>query len=167
MHPILAIPCTADTDRAMAQLRDRLARQGVRLSGVIQHHTVTPSSRPQMWLTGACGGFSTQISQDLGPGATGCRLDADALERAVAHVTGTLAQADILFVNRFGTHEAMGRGFAPLMAQAVESGQTVIIAVAPDKRDAFENFSGQYAAWVTPAQLAHWGPLHLARKTPG
>lgn len=167
MRPIRAIPCTRDTDRDLAELRDRLAEQGLRLSGVIQSRTLTASSRPQMWLDAACGGFKTLISQDLGPGATGCRLDADALETVVAQVAATLAQADILFVNRFGKHEAQGRGFAPLIAQAVDFGQTVIIAVAPDKRAAFEDFAGSFAEWVTPAQLAQWVPLHLARKTPG
>lgn len=167
MQPIIAIACTCETDRDLAALRDLLAGRGLRLSGVIQYRTLSNQSPPGIWLKGACGGFETQISQDLGPRSTGCRLDADALERVVAQVSGTLAQADILFVNRFGKQEAQGRGFAPLIAQAVEAGQRVIIAVAPEKRAAFEHFSGGLAEWVTPTQLAHQVPLHLARKTPG
>ena len=53
-----------------------------------------------------------RISQDRGKWARGCRLDAGSLELAVAQVASALdVGADLMIINKFGKHEAEGRGF--------------------------------------------------------
>lgn len=160
---LFAIACTPDTDRQLAQLCTDLSGQGHRLAGVVQMR----GRLGEMILTDAGGQFSHTISQDLGPGAGGCRLDPAALEQSVQQVAAALPRADVLFVNRFGRQEQAGRGFVPLIADALDAGKPVVIAVAQEKRAAFDAFAGALADWTTPDQLAHAVPLHLARKTPG
>lgn len=133
------------------------------LAGVVQARGLLG----KMILNDAGGQFRHTISQDLGPGAGGCRLDPAALERSVHQVATALPLADALFVNRFGRQEQAGRGFVPLIADALDAEKPVIIAVAREKRAAFDAFAGALADWVTPARLAHAVHLHLARKTPG
>jgi len=101
-----------------------------------------------------------RISQDLGPAAQGCRLDADALEAAVMATEAALAAApaDLLVVNRFGRLEAEGRGFAALIGTALEAGVPVIVGLSPKFRPLFEAFAGDLAEWLPadPAALLAW-----------
>jgi hypothetical protein len=71
-----------------------------------------------------------RISQSLGRGSDGCRLDpggladcAAALEREIA------AGCDLLILNRFGRGEAEGRGFRDLIGMAMVSEIPVLTAV--------------------------------------
>ncbi len=168
MTPILAVPSGPETDAALARLRDRLLAQGRRLSGVIQTRAPAPDgSKERMVVEEAAQRFTRIISQDLGAGASGCRLDPGALEQVVADVATTLPGADVLFVNRFGKQEELGRGFAPLIAEAVGQGSTVIVGVADAKRPAFEAFAGDMARWVTVHDLETNSPFPLSENIPG
>lgn len=154
MAQIIAVPCGADTDAALTALRDRLRARGLRIAGVLQDRAPAPGrARQHMVLHDAAGGFSRVISQDLGDGAGGCRLDPGALEDIVQQVATGLPGADVLFINRFGKQEELGRGFAPLIAEALGADMTVIIAVADEKRAAFEGFAGGLARWSVPGAI--------------
>ncbi|MEX5726690.1 hypothetical protein Ga0609869_000043 [Rhodovulum iodosum] len=57
---------------------------------------------------------------DLPARNVACRLDPAALETAVGLVAAGLSSgADLLIVNKFGKHEAAGRGFRYVVAEAV------------------------------------------------
>jgi hypothetical protein len=93
------------------------------------------------------------ISQDLGPGADGCTLDAGALEQAVADTARAIAQAapgTVLILNKFGKQEAAGRGVRPLIGQGLEAGLRVVLSVPPETRDAFESFACGFAEEILP-----------------
>lgn len=151
MAQIFAVPCTSDTDAALARLRDRLVGSGLRVSGVLQHRAEQPGGGAKsMILHDAAGRFSTVISQRLGGGAAGCTLDPGALEETVQAVSDMLHDSDVLFVNRFGKQEEIGRGFAPVMGEALLAGITVVVAVAEQKRAAFDSFAGDLAQWSEP-----------------
>lgn len=98
------------------------------------------------------------ISQQLGAGARGCRLDGGALEAAVATVAPRLAGAAALVVNKFGKLEAAGHGFVPLIAEALETGRPVLVGVNAPNRDAFLAFAGDLAEPLPPepGRLAAW-----------
>lgn len=125
-----------------AVARDLQAR-GLRLAGAVQHNLPTaPDGRCDMVLRLLPGHDTLRISQSLGPLAQGCRLDPDGLERAVAQSQAVLDQgADLLIVNKFGKQEAEGRGFRPLIAEALARGVPVLTAVAPDQAAAFARFA--------------------------
>ena len=106
-----------------------------------------------------------KISQDLGAGSRGCRLDANALESAVGDVTAAFERgADMLILNKFGKHEAEGRGFRDLIGEAVYRGVPVLVGINDLNRPAFLEFAGDLAAPVQPTieELRGW---MLARTT--
>jgi hypothetical protein len=100
-----------------------------------------------------------RISQDLGPQARGCRLDPAALETAVAMVAATLSSGTaLLIVNKFGKHEAEGRGFRNVIAEAVAMDIPVLVGLNALNRPAFESFAEGLAIQLaaTTGALMAW-----------
>lgn len=87
-------------------------------------------------------GPTLRISETRGTEARGCRLDPNALETAVALTANALGtQPDLLIVNKFGKHEASGRGFRPIIADALEKDIPVLVGVNTLNEDAFSEFT--------------------------
>ena len=88
-------------------------------------------------------GQTVKIHQALGAGSAGCRLDAGALEAIVQTVGQGMvaARPDLLIVNRFGKLEAMGRGFVPVIAAALDAGIAVLVGVNDLNLAAFTAFA--------------------------
>ena len=147
-------------DRILFDLARSLAAQGYRLAGAVQINQRRDRSGPcDMDLQVLAGGPSIRISQDLGPGARGCRLDMAALEAAVGHVAASLSgPVDCLLVNKFGKHEADGRGFRPLITEAIMRDIPVLVGVNRINLPAFAAFSGGLAQRLDPEQatLGAW-----------
>ena len=100
-----------------------------------------------------------RISQSLGKDARGCRLDPAALEQAVSEVQARLSpQSELLIINKFGKHEADGRGFRELIAQAISQDIPVLVGVNQTNLDAFLAFVGEYAVPLQPDRqsLLEW-----------
>lgn len=150
----VSAPGRGATDRLLSAVAEQLTPH-LRLAGVVQRNTDRPDCVGcDMDVRVLPAGQVLRISQALGPGAAGCRLDAAALEQAVALVEVSLARgADLLILNKFGKHEAAGRGFRPVIATALEAGIPVLIGVSAINRAAFCAFTGGLAAPVEP-QLA-------------
>lgn len=121
-----------------------LAARGWPLAGAVQINTdAGPSRSCHMDLEVLSGARRIRISQDLGAHARGCRLDADALETAVAMAEWVLERgAALVIVNKFGKQELEGRGFRPLIGQALAAGVPVLTAVSGAKRAGFDQFHG-------------------------
>ena len=104
-------------------------------------------------------GSEIRVSQSLGLGARGCRLDSGALEMAVARVGASFGPAaDLLIVNRVGKHEAEGRGFRDVIAEAVAMDIPVLVGLNALNRPAFEDFAEGLATRLPPepAALMAW-----------
>lgn len=144
------------TDLLLTQLAERLKARGLRLAGIVQTNTECFDSRLcDMDVQILPEGETVRISQSLGPGARGCRLNPEALELAVEQVTRGLQSADqpqLMIVNKFGKHEASGRGLRPVIAEALSLGLPVISGVNALNEDAFREFSDGVAEEV-PADL--------------
>ncbi|MGX0876572.1 nucleoside-triphosphatase THEP1 [Roseovarius sp. MBR-154] len=81
-----------------------------------------------------------------------CRLDPDALEAAVGLVAARLTEgADLLIINKFGKHEAEGRGFRDVIAEALSQGVPILIGLNALTHAAFEDFAHGMARRL-PAQ---------------
>ncbi len=103
----------------------------------------TEARRSHMDLHLLPGAEVVRISQDLGGGAQGCRLDPDGLERAAGLTAVALDRgADLLIINKFGKQEADGRGFRPLIGEALLRDIPVLVSVAPGQLPAFQDFVG-------------------------
>ncbi|MGB3316759.1 MAG: DUF2478 domain-containing protein [Albidovulum sp.] len=148
------------TDRVLGEAAGLIVQSGLHPVGVVQ----TNVERPQrfhcdMDLHILPGGPVINITQDLGANARGCRLDAGALENAVAAVSTRLAAgADLLILNKFGKHEAEGRGFRPVIAEALERGLPVILGVNALNLAAFHDFAGDLGEVLPadPTPIVDW-----------
>ncbi|UWQ17125.1 DUF2478 domain-containing protein [Jannaschia sp. M317] len=134
--------------------------RGVRVAGIVQINSDRPGcARCDMDAVVLPQGPVIRISQSLGPQARGCRLDAEGLETAVAATEAQLAAGtDLLIVNKFGKQEAMGRGFRPVIAEALAAGIDVLVGVNPLNQSALEDFAGGLAQVLPPdpSALATW-----------
>jgi hypothetical protein len=91
-------------------------------------------------------GPSFLISQNRGNWARGCRLDAGSQETEVEHVARSVdCGADLMIIDKFGKHEAEGRGFRSVIAAALEHGTPVLVGLNALNRKAFNKFSGGLA----------------------
>jgi len=140
-----------ETDRLLSDYAAILLGRGTHLAGVAQTNTECANSHLcDMDLLVLPDGPTIRISQSLGAGARGCRLDTSALEQAVALVTASLDNApQLLIVNKFGKHEADGRGFRPVIAEALMRGIPVLAGVNGMNHDAFLEFSEGMATRLT------------------
>lgn len=147
------------TDRLLLGLAQRLAASGVQLAGAVQTKRPAPgqsgSSEMLVQLLNP-GGGEIVISQSLGAGAQGCRLDAGGLEEAARQAMNGLPGAQLVLLSKFGRQEAAGRGFRDLVAEALGCGAPVLIAISPDVMDAFTDFAGDMAQPVTPDAAEAW-----------
>jgi hypothetical protein len=145
-------PGRGDTDLLMQRLAALARARGLRAAGIVQINTERPDAGPcDMDVKVLPAGPVIRISQGLGPGARGCRLDPSALEQAVGLVANDLGNgADCLIVNKFGKHEAEGRGFRPVIAEALAAGLPVLVGLNALNREAFLAFASGAAEELPP-----------------
>ncbi len=130
-------------DRLIRDVADRLRQEGVPLAGAVQVNIENdPALKCHMDLHILNGHQVVRISQNLGALSQGCRLDPDGLERAVGLSEAGLASgAKLMIVNKFGKQEADGRGFRPVIGQALSSDIPVLTAVGPGNLPAFLDYA--------------------------
>jgi hypothetical protein len=145
-------PGRGDTDLILAGLAKGLTARGLRLCGTVQINTERDTSGPcDMDVRVLPDGPVLRISQDLGAHSKGCRLNPSALETAVGLVAARLdAGTDLLIINKFGKHEAEGRGFRDVIAEAISLDVPVLVGLNGLNRAAFEAFTGCLAISLPP-----------------
>ena len=142
-----------EADRLLGDLAGRLLARRLRLAGVVQVNSDRADGNGcDMDVTVLPSGPVIRISQSLGSGSSGCRLDAGALEQAVGLVEPGLSGAELLMINKFGKHEAEGRGFRDLIGAALAEGIPVLAGVNPKNLAAFLAFAGEFAV-ALPADV--------------
>ncbi|MCA0922564.1 DUF2478 domain-containing protein [Pseudooceanicola nanhaiensis] len=145
-----------EADELIRAVATRLRGQGLRLAGAVQVNLETdPAHKCRMDLHILSGTEVVRISQDLGTLAQGCRLDPEGLERAVGLVQAALAEgADLVIVNKYGKQEIGGRGFRPVINEALGAGVPVLTAVNPDNIAAFEAYAEGMGEALPPEEDA-------------
>lgn len=153
-------PGRGDTDLLLHGFARTLIARGLRPSGTAQINSERADAGPcDMDVIVLPDGPAIRISQDLGTASRGCRLDPEALEEAVGLVSSSLeCGADCLIVNKFGKHEADGRGFRPVIARAVELEIPVLVGINGLNRQAFLDFADGMAREISPhaTALVRW-----------
>lgn len=148
-----------DPNTRMADLAVALMADGLKLAGAVQTNIGQGQDCAcdmELTVLGS-GAAPVRISQSLGAGSRGCRLDADGLERAVALSARVLTRStDLLIVNKFGRQEAIGRGFCDLIGTALAEGVPVLTTVSADQLQAFRAFAGDYAHRLGWDGAADW-----------
>lgn len=143
------------TDRLLAGVAERLQQDGARLVGALRPVSLETSAvtcESDLWLLPD--GPIKNITQDLGPASTACRMDAGAFEDAVGIVMARLqaGKADIVILNKFGLSEAEGRGFRAIIAEALALDVPVLTGLSNTHRAAFDRFAGGMASVLVPSE---------------
>ena len=153
-------PGRGDTDQLLYSVATKLRDRGYRVCGTVQINTEREKSGPcDMDVRVLPKGPTLRISQNLGNGARGCRLDANTLETAVGLVDASLTEGmDCLIINKFGKQEAEGHGFRDVIAKAASLGIPVLVGMNRLNRAAFEEFAGGLAVELQPtaSSLQDW-----------
>lgn len=153
-------PVRGATNRLLSDLAADLAQQGLRLCGTTQHDTPRAKDHAcDMDVKVLPDGPIIRISQSLGANARGCRLDPGALETTVSLANHALANgADLLIVNKFGKHEADGRGFRDTIAVALSLGIPVLVGANALNLEALQKFFDGMAEALAPEAetLRNW-----------
>jgi hypothetical protein len=149
-------PGRGDTDLILFKLATVLAARGLRCCGTVQINSERGDTGPcDMDVLVLPDGPILRISQDLGRASHGCRLDPAALETAVGLVSASMGQgSDLLIVNKFGKHEAQGRGFRTVIAEALSKGIPVLVGINALNLSAFEEFAEGLATRLPPEPTA-------------
>jgi len=140
-----------NTDLLLGQLAETLAAHGITCCGTVQINTDCPTGHCDMDVKVLPDGPILRISQNLGSGSKGCRLDPSVLEEAVELVAHRLTTGpDLLIINKFGKHEAEGRGFRTLIADALMRDMPVLVGLNALNLPAFEAFVGAEVTRIEP-----------------
>ena len=145
-----------DGDQMLARCARKLQEAGYRVSGVVQNDRQRPGRRAcDMFLENLTTGESVCISADRGNGARGCRLDHAALAQATLWAEQALTlKPQILVLNKFGKEEASGRGFFPVMAEALALDIPVLSGVSALNFAAAQAITGGGAMQIEPTEDA-------------
>lgn len=133
-------------DRVLSAVAGRLAQGGWRLAGAVQENCdAADDALCDMDIRVLPDGGLYRISQNLGREASGCRLNPDGLETAVADATRRFAARcpDLMIINKFGKMEAEGRGFRGLVGQALADGVPLLLGVNDTNLAALAGFLGE------------------------
>lgn len=153
---IAAIRCleASSADVVLARAAARLRAEGVRLAGHVQG--IRPGRSGEVTVVeDLVSGVVRPITQDLGPGASGCSLDPAALADVAAALLAQLdSGVDLLVINRFGKGEAEGRGLRAAIERAVLDGVPVLTVLRADHADAWDQFTGGAASVLEPEEEA-------------
>lgn len=164
-------PRRGDTDLILFQVAQRLMQAGLTPCGTVQINTDrTDGGKCDMDVQVLPKGPVIRISQTLGKEARGCRLDPAALETSVALTeTALRAGADLLIVNKFGKHEAEGRGFRAAIGMALEGGVPVIVGLNPLNQVAFFDYIADLGCQLAPdvGSVEAWARAQVSARAAG
>ena len=165
-RPILAITYSDGVRVAsvLRRLATELMRRDIHCCGFVQFDERRDDrARCDMVLIDLASRQRLQISEDRGPLARGCLLDAGELVRAVEHMRGMLDQGPhVLIINKFGKTEAEGGGFRSLIGDAMERNVLVVIAVPWRNIESWRMFAGDLAEEVEAEAVSDGDDIDLA-----
>lgn len=150
-----------NVDLVLAQAANLLKQRGYQTAGFLQREQDENGSGccSDVYLEDIDSKARFQITQSLGAGSKGCRLDPAGLVDAVGHMSAQINdQVDVLFLNRFGKGEEDGHGFRPVIESAFMLGIPTLMAVRDAYLDSWMQFcGGDYCTLPVNAEIiANW-----------
>jgi nucleoside-triphosphatase THEP1 len=151
-------------DRLISELGYALRSSGITVAGIVQQNLARPDrAKCDMRVEELASGRMLQLSEDRGREARGCRLDQGALAEAAALLSAALREGpQIVLLNKFGKHEAEGRGLRDVLAETVELGIPLIVGVPFRNIERWRSFAGPLAeeCEIGSDRLSQWLTLH-------
>lgn len=155
-----------ERDRPVDDILEAVARvlqkEGMTVAGFLQRESAGDGECcNRIDLEDIASGEHHIISQALGSGARGCRLDPQALAGVAGPLLAGLdRRPDLLILNRFGKGEAEGQGFRAVIEDACARGIPLLTAVRENYVEAWQGFAGELGAVLAPDQA---GVIEWAR----
>ena len=141
------------TDQLLSEAAAKLQSAGAKLCGAVKilQDPVDNAHACDMDLQILPDGPAVRITQSLGEGSQGCRLNPTAITEAVAATERIGTDGfDLFILNKFGPEESEGRGFCAAIAAALENDTPVLVGVGKSCREAFDNFAAGLAEDLPP-----------------
>ena len=152
-----------ETDRLISEAAATLEAEGFVLNGIVKVLQDMPegSHHCDMDVRVLADNRTIRITQSLGEGSDGCRLNPEAIAQAVAAVDqASSLDADAFILNKFGPEEAEGRGFRTAIADALEKDIPVLVGLSAGEgsRKGFAEFVGDMAETLpaNPDAILTW-----------
>ncbi|HIP22037.1 MAG TPA: DUF2478 domain-containing protein [Rhodobacteraceae bacterium] len=142
-----------ETDRLISETAAKLQAQGGALAGItkVLGNEAVGDHHCDMDVRVLPNGPEIRITQSLGEGSTGCRLNPAGIAEAVAAVENSgIAGAGLFVLNKFGPQEADGHGFCEAIGTALEHDIPVLVGVGKGSRAALERFVDGMAEALPP-----------------
>lgn len=129
---------------ALERIVEECRRLHIRTAGVLQHPARSiGDGHCDVALEELTIGTKTDIFEDRGREARGCRLDTSALVEVAAAVERSLdSNPDIVILNKFGKAETEGGGLLDLIGSALQRGCPVLVPVPARNLAAWRRFAG-------------------------
>ena len=145
-----------DPDAPLAEFLSAESARGFRIAGLLQQRDNPGDCEcHEISLRNLTTGERLPIMQDLGPGATSCRLDPAAIAVAAVELRSALARRpDLLVANRFAKLEAEGGGLIAEIGEALAQGSPLIVCVPARFLEAWNAFAGGLDAQLPPRREA-------------
>lgn len=147
-------------DILLTDIAHQLRDAGWKLAGAVQYNSSAPRrSQCEMTLEDLATERRTKASEDRGPLARGCRLDAGALEDIVGLAVSSLSpDTQLVVINRFGKQEAEGHGFRPMIESAVLLDVPVLTAINRTHLESWRAFVGGEPLLLPPirTEIERW-----------
>ncbi len=145
-----------DADAPLAAFIAAQSAEGFRIAGLLQQDEGEGDCAcHDVHVLNLTSGERLAIMQDLGPGATGCRLDASAIAVAASQLRVALSgRPDLVVANRFGKLEAEGGGLIDEIGEAVAEGTALIVCVPLRFLDAWNTFAAGLDQQLPPQREA-------------
>ena len=145
-----------DPDSPLRAFVEALSAHGLRIGGLLQEHGGEDGcSRHDVSVFNLITGERLDVMQDLGEGATGCRVDPAAIAVAARQLADAVAaRPDLIVANRFGRLESEGGGMIAEIGEAVAEGLPLIVCVPRRFLAAWNHFAGGLGAQLPPRREA-------------
>lgn len=146
-------------DQLLAGAARRARQAGLRVAGFLQHReTGGEECCRDIEIEHIGTGVTQIISQSLGSGSKGCRLDPAALADVAGALQAELDEgADMLILNRFGKGETEGHGFRSIIETAYARQIPVLTVVRETYVEGWNDFAGDCGVLLAPDSKAVLG----------
>ena len=165
--PLAVIVFEDDGNEAVQTLWEaveQLQQKGLKVGGLLNKKDGQGGYIGEV-ICSICDDREYRILVDRGAGASGCRLDSEALAVSSAVPREALDQGiDVLVINKFGIAEAEGSGLVAEISRAVSEGVPVLSTVHDKYAEQWRRFSGDLGVELFPMveEVQAWLEAQLA-----
>lgn len=165
--PLAVIVFEDDGNEAVQTLWEaveQLQQKGLKVGGLLNKKDGQGGYIGEV-ICSICDDREYRILVDRGAGASGCRLDSEALAASSAVPREALDQGiDVLVINKFGIAEAEGSGLVAEISRAVSEGVPVLSTVHDKYAEQWRRFSGDLGVELFPMveEVQAWLEAQLA-----